>query len=330
MLFRSSDVEIYGNGTPKTSYINWIVDYEKQYGVQATENITELLDNLDVRLVYRLAGFSDKSLLKFYVEKGSPNSKNASLLIPDESYSVLLYDNQPFEKIIYSGVIVQIVPQGYAIYGNSQTSAYFRTLKPKYNGFYDNLTVENLTTKLTRDYYDVVEVVPYGTIFYTVQEVAQFIASYGAYLTQQGMIFNTTENGLEVTWRQMAAEYMYWAQTGWDQGSLITLNPAAGTLAIDKDGSIVQPLTMRQTNFVLNDNLYPIQNKDLSIVREETAFTIQPLNAGDTIAYGQFMIHNIEHGVIFDNITLFDDVIYNLTTGLRQVRITLQIGRAHV
>jgi len=68
-----SDIEIYGNGTAKTSYINWIVDYEKQLGITATQNITTLLDNLDVRLVYRLAGYSDKTLLKFYVEKGTPN-----------------------------------------------------------------------------------------------------------------------------------------------------------------------------------------------------------------------------------------------------------------
>ena len=83
-----------------------------------------MFNNIDVRLVYRLAGFSDKSLLQFYVEKGSPNSRNASLLIPDESYSILLYDNQPFIRIAYSGVVLQIVPEGYKIYGNSQSYAW--------------------------------------------------------------------------------------------------------------------------------------------------------------------------------------------------------------
>jgi hypothetical protein len=39
----------------------------------------------------------------------SPNSNNASLLIPDESYSVLLYDNQPYDKLAYSSVVVQSV-----------------------------------------------------------------------------------------------------------------------------------------------------------------------------------------------------------------------------
>ena len=59
----------------------------------------------------------------------------------------------------------------------------------------------------------------------------------------------------------------------------------------------------------------------MAIIRESTAFSAQPLNEGDTVAYGQFNLFNFEHGVVFDNITLFDDVIYNLITGLRQNRI---------
>jgi hypothetical protein len=63
------NIPVYGLGTPATSYINWIVDFEKQVGINATTDISTLLKNLDVRLVYRVAGFSDKNLLKFYVEK---------------------------------------------------------------------------------------------------------------------------------------------------------------------------------------------------------------------------------------------------------------------
>ena len=42
------------------------------------------------------------------------------------------------------------------------------------------------------------------------------------------------------------------------------------------------------------------------------------------MAYGQFNMSNIEHGIVFDNNTVFNDVIYNLTTGLRQQRIYLR------
>jgi hypothetical protein len=318
------DVEIYGSGVAKTSYINWIVDYEKQLGVNATTNITDLLFNLDVRLVYRVAGYSDKTLLKFYVEKGSPNSTNASLLIPDESYSVLLYENQPFDRIIYTSIIIQRVTNGYAVYGNSQNRAYFSTLSPKYDGFYDNITVEGLSAKITKNFTTPEQVVPYGYIFNTVQETSQFIANYGSWLIEKGMIFDQIENGVEINWRQMIGEFLYWAQTGWDVGSIVTLSPAATQIKIDRDSYIVQPLTLQQSNFILNQSLYPIQNIDLSIVRDQTLFNVQPLNEGDSLSYGQFNISNFEHGIVFDNTTVFDDRIYNLVTGLRQNRILVK------
>lgn len=319
-----SDIRVYGSGTAVTSYLNWIIDYEKQIGIDATSNIQSMLDTLDVRLVYRLAGFSDKTLLKFYVEKGTPNNRNASLLIPDESYQVLLYDNQPFDKIVYTGIIVQLVENGgYAVYGNSQHKPVFTIAEPILDGNYRYVKIEELTVKLPVNHSTTEKLVPYGTIFYTVQEVAEFISSYGASLTSQGMIFTYLENEIEVNWNQMVAEFMYYAQTGWEVNSIITLNPAAKNLSINKDSYIVQPLTIQQTNFVLNDNLYPIMLKDLSIVRDGTDFTLTPLSQGDSISYGQFNISNIEHGIVFNNLTLFDDVIYNLITGLRQQRISV-------
>jgi hypothetical protein len=316
-----SEIPIYGSGTPATSYINWIIDYEKQVGVDATANVTLLLDNLDVRLVYRLAGFSDKNLLKFYVEKSSANSNNSSLLIPDESYQVLLYENQPFDRIVYSSVVVQITDRGFKVFGNSQTNAYFKVLAPKPNPAIEIITVDNLTVRVATDFYDRTVTVPYGTEFYTVQQVSQFLVSYGEYLIQKGVIFDEIENGIPITWNQMVAEFLYWAQTGWANGSITSINPAAKILAINKESYIVQPLTLQQFNFILNQSLYPISGTDMSVVRDGTAFSVTALNEGDTISYGQFNISNIEHGVVFNNLTLFNDVIYNLITGLRQNRI---------
>jgi hypothetical protein len=314
-------IQIYGNGVAKTSYINWIVDYEKQLGVDATANITKLLSNLDVRLVFRLAGFSDKTLLKFFVEKSTPDSRNSSLMIPDESYQVLLYQNVPEARIVYSGVIVQLTSTGYAVFGNNQTNAYFKILKPIVNGPKEKIDVQDAVVNVCTTYSTDEEIVPYGTIFYTITEVSQFLLSYGAYLTSKGAVFDDQVQNIVINWSQMVAEFLYWSQTGWSVGSVLTLNPAASKLTIDKESLVVEPLTYAQTNFVLNNNLYPIQNKDLNIVRDSNKFSVTALNAGDAISYGQFNLSNIEHGIVFQNTTLFNDVIYNLVSGLKQNRI---------
>jgi hypothetical protein len=320
-----NNVDIYGDGVAKTSYINWIVDYEKQFGIDATQEIKQSLNNLDVRLAYRLAGYSDKTLLKFYVEKGSPNTANASLLIPDESYSVLLYDNQPFDKVVFSSIIIQkTVRGGFSVFGNSQSTAYFTTKAPINTGRSEFVTVLDQTVKLATDYSANEILVPYGTTFFSVQEVAQFIMNYNAYLTDAGMKFNEVEAGTEINWELMVKQFMYWSQLGWDDGSLITLNPAATDLVFDKEGSIVQPFTIQQQNFILNQDLYPIQINTLCVNRDGTMFKVHTLNEGDSMAFAQFNVSNFEHGIVFNNTTLFNDVIYNLVTGLRQNRITLR------
>ena len=106
----------------------------------------------------------------------------------------------------------------------------------------------------------------------------------------------------------MIAEFLYWIQSGWETGSIVNLNPGANIISINKDSYIVQPLTLQKQNFILNQNLYPIQAVDLSVVRDGTLFTAKPLNEGDTVAYGQFNISNIENGIVFNNITLFNDI----------------------
>ena len=320
-------IQIYGNGTAKTSYINWIVDFEKQQGVDATTEITTLLDNLDVRLIYRLAGFSDKKLLKFFVEKATPNSDNSSLLIPDESYSVLLHDNQPNNQLKYSSVIIQVVTNGWKVFGNSQNQAYFTIDTPISNGNVFDIDVDDYTVSIANDYTKTEtneQIVPYGTQFYSYQALSQFLASYGAWLTRKGMVFDNIENAIEINWNVMIKEYLYWSQFNWEKGSLLTVNPSAQNLKIEKESDIVQPLTIEQSNFLLNQNLYPIALKDLAIERLDTKFQVKTLNTGDVMAYGQFNLSNIEHGIVFDNNTVFNDVIYNLITGLRQKRIYLR------
>ena len=316
-----ANLQVYGSGTAKTSYINWIVDYQKQQGIDATTAITTLLQTLDVRLVYRLAGYSDQALLQFYVEKGSPGNNSSSLLIPDENYNVLLYENQPFDQIMFSGVVIQQTNGYWNVYGNSQTFAYFTVLAPKNNGSYGAVNVLGTTVKYANDYTDKEVLIPYGTTFYSTQAVVQFLMSYNAYLQSQGMIFNNIENAVEVTWAQMAAEFVYWSMTGWQSGSLITLNPAAATLVVDQPSAVVQPLTIQEQNFILNQNLYPIKLQDLNIQRDGTAFYAKTLNQGDTMAYAQFNVSNFENAIVFDNVTIYNDLIYNLTTGLRQNRI---------
>lgn len=312
---------VYGNGTSAHSYMNWLIDYINQFEINGTDYVKSLISNMDVRLAYRLAGFSDKDLLDFFVERGSAASKNNSLLIPEDSYSILLYDNQPDDSIVYSSIIIQKTNTGYAVYGNSQVKTYFTSFIPNSNGFSDTFTVNNNKIYIPKNFYDKTVIIPYGHEFANVTELATFIRGYGLYLTSQGLKFNDVENGLELSWDQMIYETYYWTLTGWDVGSTINVNPSARNIVINKESRVVQPLTMVKDNFILNQNLIPVSLNDLYIYRNGTEFTVKSLNQGDSLSLIRANLSTMEHVVVFDNQTIFNDVIYNLVTGLRQQRM---------
>jgi hypothetical protein len=317
-------VVVYGNGVSKASYVNWVVDFINQRGVNGTDYVTQVLQNIDVRLTYNLAGFSSKQYLNFLIEKSTPNSQNSTLMIPDNSYAVLLYDNPPEDKIVYSSVIVQRVKDGWTVWGNSKLNPYFTLAVPK-GGVVEQVSQGNATVTVSNEFYDNKTVsVPYGQVFYTIQGVSEFIRSYGVYLVQQGMIFNYSVDTKTFDWTQMIREYLAWVQQDWQVGSTIALNPSAKLNTVYRPGLIVQPLTLQQQNFVLNQNLVPLQTQNQNVIREQETFTVQVLSEGDTIAFTNYNLASIEHAVVFDNTTVFNDIIYDLVTGLRQERLLLQ------
>ena len=325
-----SEIQLYGGGAglarslvdgyAQHSYINWVVDYLQQYGLDGSSEIKDILTSLDVRLTYPVAGFTDKAQIQFFVEKGSPNSSNNTLLIPDDSYSVLLYKNEPNDIIVYSSVIVQKTSVGYKVYGNSQNKAYFLVYAPKFDNVVLPVTVGTTTVNVPVNFTTNVITVSYGTEFTTIQLLAEFLASYGNYLTSQGMLFEDIENNIEINWNQMIAEILYWYNSGWEVGSTINVNPSANVLSVDNSTTVVQSLT-DNNNVILNQNLIEIPLKDLSISRIDTQFTVKALNQGDSISYFRSSLSNVEHVIVFDNYTVFNDVIFNLATGLRQQRL---------
>lgn len=318
-----SSLLVYGGGEGNAahSYLNWIVDYLNQYGIDGSQQVSDYFKNTDVRLTYRMAGFSDKELLKFYAEKGSPNSKNNSLLIPDESYNIILYENQPYDTVVYSSIIIQKTNLGYRVYGNSQDKSYFVTSDPNLNGKMDTITIDNYTVTVAKLYNKTTTYIPYGTEFTNLSDLVQFIGGYGNYLETQGVKFNNIENALELNWKQMIAELLYWSMSGWEEGSIVNLNPNANSITITTERGILQPLTLYRDNYILNQNLIPIALNDLAITRLDTTFTATALNQGDSISFMRSKISGVEHIVIFDNTTVFNDTMFNLVTGLRQQRI---------
>jgi len=319
----ANGVPVYGNGQSRASYIDWIVDYNQQLGINSTTALTTALSNLDVRLCYRMAAFSDPRYLEIYSERSSPNSNNSSLQIPPESYNLLLYKNQPFADITYSALIVERVVDGYAVFGYSTVAPYFQVLESFSNGVLQTINAGGVEVRVPAQYTDNIAQIPYGYTFTNTTMVVDFILSYGKYLETQGLIFDDQQNGYTLDWRQMAAEFLYFSQQGWTEGTMINLNPMATTLKAYRPGAVVDSIiSLTPENMVLDQNRGVLETRNLVIDREGNYFTITSTN-NQTISFLQMRWTNYEHMVVLDNRSIFNDLLYDTVTGARQNRIKI-------
>lgn len=319
----SNNIEIYGEGTIKHSYINWCVDFARRQGIADKQAIVDIFSNTQVQLVYRAGGFTDKQYLKVFTEKTSPNSLNANLLLPDESYEIVLYNNEPFDQVTYSSVIIQKVANGYAVYGNSKEELYFKVFQSVTNGNYKNVTVGDDTVRLSLDFSNKEVLVPYGYTFTNKGAVVDFLVSYGQWLESKGFIFEDKENEYILNWGQMVNEFLYWNQQGWQDGAIVNLNPAANELKISRPGTVATPILGRRADeFVLNQNLQPIHKDNLVWDRIDNDLTIKTFD-DDSINYLKVKFTSYEHALVFDNKSIFNDLMYDPSTGSRQQRLRL-------
>jgi len=321
----ANGLEIYGNGVSKASYIDWIVDYNQQRGLNSTDILTTDLSSLDVRLCYRMAAWTAKNYLQVSLEKSSPESQNQSLYIPPESYNLLVYKDQPYGRITYSSVIIERVSTGYAVYGYSNIDPYFSVQVSSPNGTQQKISAGGTTVTVPSQYTDLVTQIPYGYVFTNTTMVVDFLLGYGQYLSSQGLTFTYIENGYVLNWNQMAQEFLYFSQQGWSEGTIINLNPSANQLTAYRVGSVVDGIVnYSPANQLLNQNRQTFPTRDLVIQRYGDTFIIQPgPGTSNSISFLDLKFTDYEHMIVFDNVDVFNDLVYDPITAARQSRLYL-------
>jgi hypothetical protein len=319
----ANGIQVYGDGVSKASYIDWIIDYNRVLGVNSTADLELSLKNIDVRLCYRLGGFSDKQYLKIYTEKSSPTTTNTSLLLPDDTYDLFVYKNQPFARSVYSSVIIKREPTGYSVYGYSSTQPFFKAYQSVPVGTFRTFLSGGATVSVPTSYTDTIIQIPYGYTFNTTAQVSDFLLSYGRYLDTLGFEFKDYENGYTLNWPQMVDEFLYWSNQGWGVGSLINLNPLASGLEITKEQAVVDNInTQTQEKLLLDQNKNEFATRNINIVRLDNTLTLQPLN-DQSLSYADLRYTSYEHIVVFNNASVFGDLVFDPTTGARQSRLLL-------
>ena len=308
-------------------YLNWIADYLTNLGITPANYLLPLIRNFQVNLGYKVAGFTDQRYLEVLAEQVSPTSTNASILIPDENYEVYLNENPvPVDKIVYSAVIVEKTTNGYSVRGYDLFNSFFTIIPSVVNSNASRITVQNKSATIYNNYQNLKLQVPYGYEFTTPQQLADFLISYERYLIAQGFTFTEMDPTLNEirNFKLSVKEFLYWIQQGWKPGSIIVLSPVAETINAISVNAITAGIEDSQYGSkVLDQNFNLIKNNNYSVVRTPSTFKLSLNNNASVIAYVEVNLIQFEHALIFDNTTVFNDIIYQPESGNRQYRLKL-------
>ncbi len=168
--------------------------------------------------------------------------------------------------------------------------------------------------------------IPYGVSYSNIQEVYDLIIGYGRWLESQGFRFDSFSEELNKTldWNLTAEEFLFWSTQNWDSGSIITLSPFADSLTHVSSQAVVNNLFDSFYEYSIlgaDGTAYP--KEDLSVSRTDGTCFIETGPNTDGIYFARLNLVQKEHAIIFDNSTIFGDVIYDIETGNRQRRVKL-------
>lgn len=306
-------------------YLNWVADYLINRGIDPSTKITPLLQNYKVNLAYKMAGFSDQKYLQILAEQNSPSSTNDSIIIPNENYEVYLYKSTPVDKLTYSATIIEKTSNGFSVRGYDLSNPYFTIIPSVVNSNASKITVLAQSATVFNDYQPVKLTVPYGYDFSSMQQVVDFLISYERYLQAQGFTFNDTDSQLNEVrnWKLSSKEFLFWAQQGWPNGSILVLSPVANLITSLSSGAITDGISDSQYGTkILDQNFNLIKNNNYNVLRTPTSLKVELTN-GQVIGLMTLDLVQYEHVLVFNNTTVFNDIIYKPELGNRQFRLKL-------
>jgi len=168
--------------------------------------------------------------------------------------------------------------------------------------------------------------IPYGHTFTNIQDLYDLIVGYGKWLSDQGFVFNQFNSDLmeTVDWNLSAKEFLYWSTQNWINDSVLSLSPFADQITYSFDKLVVDNIFNKFYEYsVIKSDGTPFEKSNLFITRLDGVFTVKAINTEDGIYFLRLNAVQKEQGIVFNNKTIFGDVVYNPKTSQRQNRVKL-------
>ena len=96
---------------------NQFISEFARFNSYSIDDLNSIIQNLELKLVYPMAGFTDKQYLKVVAESVTPSSVSENIFIPDEDLNIFTKKSPPLERVNYSGVQIIRRSNGFELQG---------------------------------------------------------------------------------------------------------------------------------------------------------------------------------------------------------------------
>lgn len=166
--------------------------------------------------------------------------------------------------------------------------------------------------------------IAYGTKLATIQEVVDVMQGYGAFLEDQGFVFDDFNNNLTsiTNWKTSINEFLFWTTQGWGEGAVISLSPLSNRVVFNADTAVVDDITGPFYGYsVCQVDGQKLPPEHLSVYRRGPQCVVEATGTLHGIYGITLYLVQKEHVVVMDDTTVFNDTVYHKPSGYRQERI---------
>jgi len=302
-------------------YNQFISEYLRFTRYSVDEQINKI-NNLELNLCYAMAGFTAKQYIKVIAESVTPGSQTENIFVPDENIDVYMKKSLPIERVVYSGVQIIRRENGWEMQGYDIANPFFKIIPSEPSSQPRKVTVGENTYFEYNEYENRIINIPYGTVITNRQGVFDFLVSYQRYLLSRGFQFNKTdEKGTALDFVHSGREFAFWTDQGWPVDSVLVISPFASSLSLTRENTTVDNLVNLGNIKDANGSKVNPKFFDVSRIDNTVEITVDP--EATQIYAAQLDPIQYEHVLVFDNTTIFNDIIYQPALGNRHSRLKL-------
>lgn len=269
----------------------------------------------DTRLLQQLGGFTAPHLMKIETETGS----NGKYTLNQLDAPLIMYTSSPSDVHVACNITITKNATSYTVDGITNHKQQFKFLEPRTSNVNDHINInlnDTATIKKYKYFSDVVSIAEYEAQFVRIQDVYNFIRGNYAYLDSVGYQFGKTGDG-------KAFSFAQWAITASVDDTYII--PIDRKISFANTSHVVLEYNTLpgKLNSILNEGRHTIEASDLLINRDTNSLTVETKPGVTAIAsIGTAMVTH-EHAFLFNNVTQFNETVFDDVTNVRQLRLKL-------